>query len=419
MAQTRRLRVALVGCGQIADAHLQQIRLMRNAEIVAVCDLEPLLARQAAERFQVPGQFISVEQMLKTARPDVVHITTPVQSHANLAVELLSAGVHVYVEKPFTLNLADAERVVQVAEANQRLICGGHDQLCDPVWLDCRRLVQSGALGDVQHVDSILCYPIDGPFGATVVRDPQHWVRRLPGGLFHNTMSHPLYRITDFLDDASPEIWATWFNRLPNIPVPTEMRVHLKGKQTTGSLLFMSTTKPLHRLVRIYGTKGSIEVDVNSQIIRHDGLHKLPGALGRLEAPLNHWREAYRNTRRQLARFWKGELHYFSGMRELFRQFYQAILEGTPSPIPNSEIIRVTDIMDRIFENCRVQELRAELNGRMETRTEEDTLRLLERASALLRSSDNVESEMNNNLRVSLGRESQSSRRDEHVTVGS
>ena len=53
----RSFRVALVGCGQIADAHLQQIKRIPRAETVAVCDLEPLLARQAAERFHVPAQF--------------------------------------------------------------------------------------------------------------------------------------------------------------------------------------------------------------------------------------------------------------------------------------------------------------------------------------------------------------------------
>jgi hypothetical protein len=56
----RGLRIGLVGCGQIADAHLQQIRRVSNAETVAVCDVEPLLARQAAEGFGVPMQFSSL-----------------------------------------------------------------------------------------------------------------------------------------------------------------------------------------------------------------------------------------------------------------------------------------------------------------------------------------------------------------------
>lgn len=388
MAKAQQLRVALVGCGQIADAHLQQIKLLPQAQLVGVCDLEPLLARQAAERFNVPGQFSSVGELLDKAKPDVVHITTPVQSHASLATELLSAGVHVYVEKPFTLNADDARRVIDVAEANQRLVCLGHDQLFDPVWLDCRRIVDSGAIGDVQHVDSVLCYPIDGPFGAAVVRDSSHWVRRLPGGLFHNTMSHPLYRITEFLNDPSPALWAEWFNKLASVPFPSELRVQLRGERTTGSLLFMSTTKPLHRLTRIYGTKGSFEVDLNAQTIRMDRATKLPGALGRLEAPFTQCKEAVRNVSRNIRRFWRGEFNYFIGMRELFCRFYDSILDGAAPPIPYSEIMRVTEIMDRIFETCRANEVRKELALETEIRTEHDTLRLLERASELLDSAD-------------------------------
>ncbi len=390
MARTQQLRVALVGCGQIADAHLQQIKLLPQAELVGVCDLEPLLARQAAERFNVPGQFSSVSEMLDKAKPDVVHITTPVQAHANLATELLAAGVHVYVEKPFTLNATDARRVLDVAQANQRLVCLGHDQLFDPIWLDCRRIVDSGAIGEVQHVDSVLCYPIDGPFGATVVRDPSHWVRRLPGGLFHNTMSHPLYRITEFLDDPCPALWAEWFCKLESVPFPTELRVQLRGKRTTGSLLFMSTTKPLHRLTRVYGTKGSFEVDLNSQLIRMDRATKLPGALARLEAPLQQCKEVVSNLARNFRRFGRGEFNYFAGMRELFRRFYDSILDGAAPPIPYAEVIRVTEIMDRIFENCRAQEVRQELDIEREVRTEHDTLRLLERASELLNSADDA-----------------------------
>lgn len=393
MAQQQHLRVGLVGCGQIADAHLQQIKLLPNAAVVGVCDLEPLLARQAAERFNVPGQFSSVSDLIHHARPDVVHITTPVQSHASLAIELLSAGVHVYVEKPFTLNITDARRVIQVAMAQRRLVCLGHDQLFDPIWLDARRIVDSGAIGEVQHVDSILSYPIDGPFGAAVVRDPAHWVRRLPGGLFHNTMSHPLYRITEFLDDPCPALWANWFSKLPSVPFPTELRVQLRGAKTTGSLLFMSTAKPLHRLTRLYGSKGSFEVDLNSQLIRMDRSAKLPGALGRLETPLVECQEVVRNVARNVRRFWRGDFNYFTGMRELFARFYDSISNGSPLPVPYSEVLRVTELMDRIFEDCRAHAVRRELDVDRELRTEHDTMRLLDRATELLESADEPLSE--------------------------
>src|SRR5262245_14724686 len=97
------IRTAIVGCGKVADRHVLQIRRIPHAEIVAVCDAEPLMARQLADRFNIARQFVHVKQMLDESRPDVVHITAPPQSHFSLAKLCLQAGCNVYVEKPFTL----------------------------------------------------------------------------------------------------------------------------------------------------------------------------------------------------------------------------------------------------------------------------------------------------------------------------
>lgn len=348
-----KLRIGLVGCGQIADAHLQQIDRIPSVEMVAVCDLEPLLARQAAERFRVPAQYTSIDEMVRYSCPDVVHITTPVHTHAPIAMQLLESGVHVYVEKPFTVDLPEALQVFETANRTGSRVCLGHDQLFDPAWQECERVVASGVIGEVQHVESFLGYPIDGPFGRNVVADPNHWVRRLPGGLFQNTISHPLYRVTEFLRDAHPHVEATWFNRLPDIPFPTEMRVHLRGEKVTGGLIYTSTTKPRRRVTRIYGTEGGLEVDLDTQLVRLDECEALPGAFGRIEAPFGHLRTSLRNLKRNAGRFLRGEFHYFDGMKALFESFYEAVRTGEQLPVSYDEGIRVTGLMDRIFEICR------------------------------------------------------------------
>jgi predicted dehydrogenase len=364
------LRIGLVGCGQIADAHLQQIRRVSNAETVAVCDIEPLLARQAAERFGVPMRFSNLNAMLHEAQLDVVHVTTPVHTHAPLAIQLLEAGVHVYVEKPFTLDAVEAREVIKVAEENERLVCLGHDQLFDLEWLRACEIVASGVLGEIRHVDSVLGYPINGPFGRHVVASPDHWVRQLPGGLFQNTISHPLYRITEFLDDEEPDIQASWFSQIEDIPFPTEMRANLKGKKVSGSLLFTSTMRPYQRLARLYGTEAGVEVDLNAQTVRFQRGDTLPGAFAKMEAPLRQLRESCGNLKRNVGRFLCGRLHYFEGMKRLFENFYDAVHEASTQetaevspPVSHLEAVRVTAIMDRIFEQCRGNSSRPFLGG--------------------------------------------------------
>ena len=351
MKTKRKLRVGIVGCGQIADAHLQEIAKLDNAEVVAACDMHRDLAMQAAARFGVPNVFECVDEMVDECRPDVVHVTTPAQTHHDLAVRLLQHGCHVYVEKPVAIHADEVESILAAATDANRLVCVGHDQLFDPTWIECRRRIDAGEIGDVRHVESVLGYPLSGQFGALVVSDPNHWVRRLPGGLFQNVISHPLYRITDLLLDGRPAVTAHWFAR-GGAAFPTELRAHLQGATMTGMLVF-DTGIEAQRVTRIYGTAGCLEVDLDGQTIRRRQKARLPGAFAKIETPWRQWTEASRNLGRNLLRFARSEIHYFSGMRTLFDTFYQAIGVGGEPPISDAEILRVTQIMDAIFEECR------------------------------------------------------------------
>jgi predicted dehydrogenase len=340
-----------VGCGQIADAHLQELAKLRSSRVVAVCDTYGDLARQAAERFSVPIWFDDLNRMLDETHPDVLHITTPAHTHAPLAIEALRRGVHVYVEKPFTLDADEAESVVAVATELGRQVCVGHDQLFDPIWLDAKRLIAGGAIGEVTHIESVLGYPLSGQFGSQVTADTNHWVRKLPGGLFQNTISHPLYRIADLLTDEHPAINAHWWNR-DGFAFPTELVTHIRGERVTASLTFR-TQIAAQRVTRIYGVRGGFDVDFDSQLIRRHGRASLPGAFGKIESAFRHWREAARNFRRTAWRFVRSDIHYFAGMKNLFEQFHNSIANGTPTPIAPDDIVRVTRWMDEIFDLCR------------------------------------------------------------------
>ena len=79
------LRVAIVGCGKIADAHVEEVGKIAGARVAAVCDRELLMAEQLAVRYGVASHYDDFARLLDEIRPDVVHITTPPQSHLALA----------------------------------------------------------------------------------------------------------------------------------------------------------------------------------------------------------------------------------------------------------------------------------------------------------------------------------------------
>ena len=102
------LRVGIIGCGKIADGHVEQIRAIGRGEVVAVCDREPLMAEQLAVRLKIPGRYDDAAEMFAKERLDVVHIATPPDSHLFLAKMAFAAGCHVFMEKPFALTAAQA-----------------------------------------------------------------------------------------------------------------------------------------------------------------------------------------------------------------------------------------------------------------------------------------------------------------------
>src|SRR5882762_3998331 len=196
----RMLKVAIIGCGKIADSHAAQIQRVKGCEIVAVYDHEELMARQLCERFQIKGCFSDVKMMLTKARPNVVHITTPPQSHHSLAKLCLDQGCHVYVEKPFTLNTMEAVDLIEYAESKKLKVTAGHDDQFRHGARKMRELAAKGYLGSGPvHMEGYYCYELGktSSYARALLADKEHWVRRLPGGLLHNIISHGIARIAE------------------------------------------------------------------------------------------------------------------------------------------------------------------------------------------------------------------------------
>src|SRR5262249_37080310 len=204
------LRVAIVGCGKIADQHVGAIRRIPGCNIVALSDLEPLMARQLGERFGILQCFSDVRKMLEATSPDVVHITTPPQSHYSVAQECLASGAHVYIEKPFTVTADEAEALIRLANRRSLSATAGHNLQFTLEMLETPRLVEEGFLGGRPlHLESYFSYDLDdATYAKGLLGNQNHWARKLPGGLLHNIISHGVAKLSEFLDDDLTDILA-------------------------------------------------------------------------------------------------------------------------------------------------------------------------------------------------------------------
>lgn len=351
------LKVGIVGCGKIADSHASQIQRIKGCEIVGVCDREPLMARQLSERFPVKGYFSDLKELLSKAKPDVVHITTPPQSHFDLAKLCLEWGCHVYVEKPFTLFEEDARRLISLANENKRQITVGHDDQFRHVARRMRALVQSGFLGNGPvHMESYYNYELGRTgYAGALLGDKQHWVRRLPGKLLQNVISHGIARIAEFLTTDSPQIMVCGFTSpflksMGEREIIDELRVIIHEDQgTTAYFTFSSQMRPSLHQFRVYGSKNGLVLDQDQET-----LIKLRGT--RMKSYAEHFLSPAVLAQQQLANvftnlraFSRNDFHMKAGMKYLIESFYRSIVEETPAPIPHREIILTARIMDAIF----------------------------------------------------------------------
>ena len=352
------LKVAIVGCGKIADAHASQIQRIEGCEIVGVCDREPLMARQLYERFPVKRYFSDLAELLTDARPDVVHITTPPQSHFDIARFCLERGCHIYVEKPFTLHAEDAQTLVALGNEKRLKLTVGHDEQFSHAARRMRALVQSGYLGGVPvHMESYYCYDLADPdYARALLGDKQHWIRRLPGKLLQNIISHGIARIAEFLTSDAPQVIACGFvspvlRRMGEGEIVDELRVIIcEEERTTAYFTFSSQMRPSIHQFRIYGPKNGLILDQDQET-----LIKLRG--GRFKSyaekfipPVQFAAQHLGNVTTNVKKFLANDFHMKSGMKYLIESFYRSIVQSTPVPIPYREILLTARIMDAIFD---------------------------------------------------------------------
>ena len=351
------IKVGIIGCGKIADAHAEQIGRIPWARIVGVCDRELLMAKQLADRFPVDACFEDVDDLLRAASPDVVHITTPPQSHFSLGKTCIAAGAHVYIEKPFTVNAQEAVELIDIANQSDRKITVGHDYQFTHAKRMMRDLVSRDYLGGPPiHMESYHCYELGSEsYARAVLGDRNHWVRSLPGTLMHNNISHGIGSIAEYLSADGLRVRAEGYRsallaKIGETDIIDEARVVVTDADGRSAYFTFSTQiRPVLHQLRLYGEKNALIVDHDQQTCIRVSGRREKSYLEKFLPPLALAREYATNSVRNMSLFLRNDLHMKNGMKYLIEAFYRSILEHAELPIRYGEIITTAAIMDDIF----------------------------------------------------------------------
>ena len=174
----RKLRIGIIGTGWIADSHIDSYKRMPDVEIVAGCDLIPGKAEAFFKKHGVEGvktDYASHKEMLddESLQLDAVSVCTYNRQHAIPSIYALEKGVNVMLEKPFTVTLEEALEVMKAEKKSGKVLSIGFQPRLDANMQMIKKIVESGELGQIYYIQTGggRRRGIPTPFGTSFIED--------------------------------------------------------------------------------------------------------------------------------------------------------------------------------------------------------------------------------------------------------
>lgn len=337
MTQRSPIRVGVIGAGLISDIHIRGLRRLSGVEVVAIADSDARRAENKAAMHGISTSYGSATQLLREMAPDCVHILTPPETHAHLSESALEAGAHVYVEKPFAVDVADCERMMNAATRSGRQLCPGHCMVYDPLMQRLLQEIQRDALGDVLHAN------------ATYTFDPRRipgynskaWYRQLPGGFLEDLAAHPLSLLVRVIGTPRHVTCATRDEE--------SLAALIAGERGSGTLFVSLSGRPEEVSLEVRGTRASMRADFSAMTLLPSRQLAIPK---KLALGVRNLLTAARLTGQTVSTATKlalGRGDTTKGIHSLIAAFYGAIRENGSVPVAAEEGLHVTTVIRSLW----------------------------------------------------------------------
>jgi predicted dehydrogenase len=156
------LRIGIAGCGHAARIHVGRLAALEGVEVVGCADADPAeaagLAASLGGGAGVPA-FADHRELLARVAPDALAVFAPHLAHYRVAMDGLQAGCHVFIEKPLTTHIQEADDIARLARARGKVVAVGHQFRLTPALVEARRLLAEGAVGPLRLVVATMAAP--------------------------------------------------------------------------------------------------------------------------------------------------------------------------------------------------------------------------------------------------------------------
>ncbi|MBO4283916.1 MAG: Gfo/Idh/MocA family oxidoreductase [Clostridia bacterium] len=357
---SKKVRVGIIGCGWIAGSHIESYKNQPDVEIVAGCDLIPGKAAAFFKKYGVEGvktDYADHKAMLadKSLKLDCVSVCTYNRTHAICTIDSLNAGINVLLEKPMCVTLDEAVEIMRAEKKSGKVLSIGFQPRFDPNMQMIKKIVQSGELGQIYYIQTgggrrrgipfpygttfiedktaglgalgdIGCYSLDCVLNAigypkplTVTGYKSDFFGKDPNYSHYLKVGHPEYAKKFSVDD-----FAAAFIRLEGGIILDFRIAWAMNLDTSGDSIIMGTKGSL-RIPSTECWNGSFDKPLKIY-------HEVAGAQVCTEIPLIERK--------------------FDLFDMKIRSFLDASKNGTPSPVPTSQIIYNQAILDGIAKSA-------------------------------------------------------------------
>lgn len=337
-----KIRAGIAGAGLMGGWHAHALE-RAGGVVAAIADTDIAKAESLRSRYPAAEILDSVESMLETLKPDVLHICSATDTHQEVAERAIREGIHVLVEKPLAASEADALKLFDLAAERNTLVCPVHQFVFqDGVEKAMRRLPQVGRLIDIE----VKICSAGGNNSA---------VEHLDSVAF-SILPHPLSLAQRFLKSGISSV--DWEVKHPE---GGELRIYGTSDEISLSIFVSMNSRPTINIMRLAGTGGSIYVD-----LFHGYSIFESGRVSRLTKTLRPFDFAARSIAAATANLVRRSIRRepaYPGLRRLIREFYRSIRLNAEPPIRPDETLAVARACESLVARAEIGKAAQRLNG--------------------------------------------------------
>ncbi len=324
MTTTRKVRWGILGNARINRRFVPGVHAAGNAELVAIASRDEANAEQAAQKWGATKAYASYPALMADPAVEAVYIPLPNHLHAEWAIKAAQAGKHVLVEKPIALTVEEVQRIEDAAKANKVLVMEAFVYIYHPQHARVRQLIQQGAIGEMRTVHVTFSFVAD--FSKYNIRqDPA-----AGGGATWDVGCYAVSASRLLFGSEPPSVWADGYTR-PGFQVDTSVAAILDFGEGRRALLDYGFEHGRSNYYEVYGTNGRLEISTMSPE---------PDATARIIITTD-----------------KGQqVEEFAPVNQFGLEvaaFSQAILDGTPAPLPLSDSVANTNVLVKLLQSMR------------------------------------------------------------------